>query len=462
MFTDEPAAAPSTPASAPVDSAEVRRKRGRIIAALSLIRPEGKDNRYRVPSQNGKQSYLVWIDSKRGPEWRCECKDFEKRGESCKHIFAVRYVIEREKTGVPPIPKPEKRPFIEQKKEALEQALPRRKTYKQDWPAYDAAQVFEKARFQELLVELCRGIPSPPANPKGGRPPLPMSDRAFACAFKVYTTISGRRASTDMREAGDKGHLAKVPHWSAVSRYLEDPAMTPILTGLIAESARPLASVEQDFAADSSGFTTCRFESWYDHKYGVVRREHGWVKVHIMCGVNTNVVTAVEVRGRDQSDISMLPPLVTATASRFAMREVSADRIYASYDNLAEIAKNGATPYIPFKSNHSGSGKGATELWSKMYHFYSFNRDEFLSHYHKRINTESCFSMIKSKFGDYVRSKTDAAMVNEALCKVLCHNVCCLIQSACELGIEARFWRDEAEPAAKEETDIEAAAWDWI
>ena len=74
-----------------------------------------------------------------------------------------------------------------------------------------------------------------------------------------------------------------------------------------------------------------------------------------------------------------------------------------------------------------------------MYNFYNFNRDDFLAHYHKRSNVESTFSMIKAKFGDHVRSKTDKAMANEALCKVLCHNVCCLIQSACELGIEARF-----------------------
>ena len=49
--------------------------------------------------------------------------------------------------------------------------------------------------------------------------------------------------------------------------------------------------------------------------------------------------------------------------------------------------------------------------------------------YHKRSNVESTFSMIKAKFGDSLRSKCDVAMINEALCKILCHNVCCLIQS---------------------------------
>ena len=75
-----------------------------------------------------------------------------------------------------------------------------------------------------------------------------------------------------------------------------------------------------------------------------------------------------------------------------------------------------------------------------MFHLYSLNSDEYLSHYHKRSNVESTFSMVKAKFGDHLRSKTDTAMVNEALCKILCHNVCCLIQSTYELGVVPMFW----------------------
>jgi hypothetical protein len=47
--------------------------------------------------------------------------------------------------------------------------------------------------------------------------------------------------------------------------------------------------------------------------------------------------------------------------------------------------------------------------------------------------------MIKVKFGGSLRSKTYQAQVNEALCKVLCHNICCLIQSIYELGIRLTF-----------------------
>jgi hypothetical protein len=51
--------------------------------------------------------------------------------------------------------------------------------------------------------------------------------------------------------------------------------------------------------------------------------------------------------------------------------------------------------------------------------------------------------MVKAKFRDHVRSKTDVAMKNEVLCKLLCHNISCVIQSQCELGIEATFWPEK-------------------
>jgi transposase len=67
------------------------------------------------------------------------------------------------------------------------------------------------------------------------------------------------------------------------------------------------------------------------------------------------------------------------------------------------------------------------------------NQDEFMRHYHKRSNVECTFSMLKRKFGERLRSKTRTAQENEMLAKVLCHNLCCVIQSMYELGIEPEF-----------------------
>jgi len=63
----------------------------------------------------------------------------------------------------------------------------------------------------------------------------------------------------------------------------------------------------------------------------------------------------------------------------------------------------------------------------------------------KKANIETTFSMLKGKFGGFVRAKTPVAQVNDVLCKVLCHNICCLTQSIYQLGLEPTFWTFEAE-----------------
>ena len=47
--------------------------------------------------------------------------------------------------------------------------------------------------------------------------------------------------------------------------------------------------------------------------------------------------------------------------------------------------------------------------------------------------------MIKGNLGSSLRSKSDTGQINEALCKVLCHNICVLVQAIHELGIEPSF-----------------------
>ena len=77
-----------------------------------------------------------------------------------------------------------------------------------------------------------------------------------------------------------------------------------------------------------------------------------------------------------------------------------------------------------------------------MFGYFMYRRDEFLAHYHKRSNVETTFSMIKRKFGDSLRSKTDTAQVNETLAKVLCHNLVVLIHEMYALGIDPVFWNE--------------------
>ena len=160
-----------------------------------------------------------------------------------------------------------------------------------------------------------------------------------------------------------------------------------------------------------------------------------------MCGTKTHVVTAVEIHDKNAADSPQFKPLVETTAKDFSVKEVPADKAYLSHENLELIEGLGGTAYVPFKSNSVPGEAG--RLWEKMFLYYQFNREDFMAHYHKRSNAESVFSMIKAKFRDNVRSRTDVAMKNEVLCQFLCHNICCVIMSQVELGIEPVFWKNE-------------------
>ena len=129
-----------------------------------------------------------------------------------------------------------------------------------------------------MLDELCKGIEEPIQS--NGRPRLPLADMIFASTFKVYSTFSGRRFSSDLRDAHSKGFLTRAPHFNSISRYLENPTLTPFLKQLIEASSLPLQAVESSFAVDSSGFSTCRFVQWVKAKYSEPKQmeKHEWIK----------------------------------------------------------------------------------------------------------------------------------------------------------------------------------------
>ena len=178
---------------------------------------------------------------------------------------------------------------------------------------------------------------------------------------------------------------------------------------------------------------------WLDVQYGKEEDPRMWLRLHLMCGFKTKIVTSVQVSDGYAHDYPFFKGLVNRTADAgLKLKEVSADKGYPGASKMLATLQGGAIPYIPFKSNssaHDNTHSAKSQLWTRMFHFYNFNRAEFLQHYHKRSNVETTFHMIKSKFGQQLRSKTLTAQINEALCKVLCHNLCCLIQPTYELGI---------------------------
>lgn len=352
----------------------------------------------------------------------CDCPDSELHNATCKHAYAVRYYLDIEKH------KPEG---------VTNDRL--RLTYKQAWRAYNEAQTSEGKLFDSLLADLVREVSDPLPCQIHGRPRVGFNTGLFVSIKKVYSQMSSRRVKSMFGISAEKGYLEKIPHFNYPSTLLNRKDLTPILQELIAITAAPLKTIETDFAVDSSGFRTRSFGAYAEGKYGVTK-EHKWLKAHICCGTKTNIITAVEITAENGADSPQFVPLLHKTTQNgFKMNEVSADKAYSSRANLAFADDLNATAYIPFKVNASSKPRGNNHIWRKMFHYFQYNKEEFLEHYHKRSNVESVFSAVKKKLGETLKSKNHTAQVNELLCKFIAYNITVLIQEIYELGIMPKF-----------------------
>lgn len=393
-----------------------RKQRGFEIAKTTRIMRTEKGE-WKVPSQTGEGFYLVISN---GFEAKCTCHDHELRKCKCKHIWAVELIVTKE---------------VDTEGNVTTKTV--KKTYSQDWKNYNLAQQQEKKLFVKLLSDLTSNIDQPTYT--FGRPEKLLGDTLYSMVFKVYCTFSSRRFTTDMNTAREGGHISSITPRSTMSDYFKKKDVTPLLAQLVHITSLPLRTVETKFAIDSTGFGTSNFQRWFSFKHGKEINSRRWVKCHFMIGVKSNIITSVKVTSEFDNDCPELRALVDTTAERFDMEEVSADKAYLSKNNLEHIESKGATPLVPFKSNSQPSGNGMA--WKKLYHYFMFNNEEFLAKYHLRSNAETTVFMMKSKFGDNVRSKEWNAQVNEVLCKVICHNICCVIMEMFTLGIEADFVR---------------------
>lgn len=422
----------------------IRRQQGREIAATYLITQDAAGG-YSVPSQSRSGYYRVRsVDNKAV----CGCKDFALRNRNCKHIYAVLYFLKWERLPAEQRAKVQEKVRVEIYAKATKAEAPKpRATYSQNWPAYNQAQMNEQAMFGRLLRELCDTIVQPPQ--EIGRPRLPLSDMVYAAATQVYFGKSGRRNTTNIRNAQANGQLDVAPSYATIARYLRKPELTSLLHALIQQSALPLNGIEHHFSPDSSGFSTSVYDRWFDEKWGRPRKKAKWIKAHIISGSITNVVAAAQVTDQPDHDTNFFGHLVNTAAMSFDVREVSADMAYSTRKNLHIVDDIGSRAFIPFKSNARAVPEDGRvdSVWKKAYHYYHLNREEFNAHYHQRSNVEASFAMIKSKFGAAVRSKAATAQINEVLCKILCHNICVLIQSMFELDIVPVF-EDELSRAA--------------
>lgn len=333
---------------------------------------------------------------------------------------------------------PKVKPAKEIKKIEIKKTKKPRLTYSQDWSAYNQAQSTEKLYLMRFLDELLDYIPFP-KHKSVGRKPVNIRDKIFYLTLQAYNIKSSRRCIADLEIARRFKFIDKTPHFNTVLKGLKDPNLIHYFKHLINVSGLPLQQVENDFAVDSSGFSTSQFDRWFDVRLGKQSDKRRFWKCHLTCGVKTNIITAVNITKGYSADSPQFKDLVLETNRIYDIREVSADKAYSARKNLNLVSQIGGIAYIPFKKNTTGKRRREALLWGRMYKYYINHQEEFMGHYHKRSNSETVFHMLKMKFGKHLRSREEIGQTNEILAKCLAHNICVLIQEMFEIGINVDF-----------------------
>jgi transposase len=324
--------------------------------------------------------------------------------------------------------------------------------YGQNWSAYNTAQENEQRLFKNILKILCEMIEEP--EPVRGRPPVPLKDIVYCAAFMVYNKHPARGFNESLNELMNQGYISRVPHHNTICLYLRKEFLEIIITKLIEIASLPMRVIESQFAFDSTGLTTHRYARWVDDRTKEEKILRQWVKIHLGCGVTSNIVTTAVVTRGEASDSRQFGHLVNKTACNFNMSAVSGDSAYLSGENMRYVVAAGALPLLRFKSNNVlDPYKSKSNIWENLLRLYKERHWVYMSHYNKRNNVEATFSMIKRKFGEHLLTTDHQAQISEALLKVLCHNICVLIQSFYELDVPITFPENSSVSLKKDENE---------
>jgi hypothetical protein len=105
---------------------------------------------------------------------------------------------------------------------------------------------------------------------------------------------------------------------------------------------------------------------------------------------------------------------VRRTAKHFDKTDAADDKAYPIHRNTETVESFSRTPHIPSKTDTVPPKDDL--IWAKMYYVFMCYRQLSSQHYHKRSNVGSVLAMVKGRFKDFARFKSDdGGQVNEEI-----------------------------------------------
>jgi hypothetical protein len=309
--------------------------------------------------------------------------------------------------------------------------------------------------------------PPPEADPRGGRPRVPLRAILYQAIMRVAWRQSLRSIRGDMRSVE---HLALNPHGgvsrSTLSRFLKDPSSTELLEKLLAITTWPASPYEFVAHVDATGLTEEHFTAFYEEKRQqelrqsakrlaekglkappVVPRSHAWNYAEILWTYRYTLVAAVYSQRGSFGEVPWSVPLLRRAALTLDIKEFGADKAYNAYYLDAYLDRHGIASQMIPRADAVVSGKHDTDSGPFRARIRWSHEDPrgFARRAYRRENAEGGNHAYKSFLGDQLYSKVSkrdpdgVAQRNETLCMTIAYNLNRLVLLGIDQGIQIQF-----------------------
>lgn len=209
-------------------------------------------------------------------------------------------------------------------------------------------------------------------------------------------------------------NLSRIPHYTtlqkAAARIDEE-----LLYEIIASFIKRTTSEEILAAADATGFETGHATPYYTYRCSL---RHAYTKMTAGSDMDSQLICAVAIAHHPiPHDVKQFPDVFSQMLKTIPMHTILLDKGYDSEQIHEMIRAENILSIIPTRK-HSDYVSRIQGRYRK-----EMKREFDKTTYGQRSKTESIFSVIKGRFGSWVRAHLEHMMTKELLFRVVAYNL---------------------------------------
>jgi hypothetical protein len=414
---------PANPAHLKMENLDDRQRRGFIFREMlakdaSLRKIVAPDEEFMYKSLDNEGREEVWYRLTRtvrndrgtlGISYQCFCPDQKKAGRrDCAHRFCQK-LIDGGVVVSGSLTQTERNQAVAERRPARKRTAHNEKSVRS---TQRDARVKMPTEIPRLILSLKTAWERDNPNDAMAIRHNRLTADGVRCAALLLKICEGKSADAMIsryQDLIDDGHidLNAPPHQNTLTNWMNEIALTCILLNWLFRTTWPFRKREVAAIADSTKVSQLRVAHSRLVEYGSDKRPTAtWVKAHVLIGLETMIVMAIEFSTKDRGDVDFLERLVERARETFSLKFLLADKAYLSEDILGALWKLGIRACIPVKSKWDLETKNIYYAAARaLVEWYDGRPRSFDEIYRLRPKIEGAFSLLKRLAGGFCWSR---------------------------------------------------------